>query len=118
MMKTSDFEHLLIAGRQAQAAAGLLKSMANECRLLILCHLAVSGELSVGQLVDRVGLGQSALSQHLGKLREQQLVATRKEGQSVHYRLCDPKVERLLQLLHELYCPDVGAPNAPHSQGN
>lgn len=118
MMKPPDFEQLLIAGRQAHAVAGLLKSMANECRLLILCHLAISGELSVGQLVERVGLGQSALSQHLAKLREQQLVATRKEAQSVFYRLCDPKVERLLQMLHELYCPDVGSSDAQHLQGN
>ena len=58
-------------GAQAEKAVGLLKSMANECRLLVLCHLAAEGELSLGQLLDRTGLGQSALSQHLAKLRDE-----------------------------------------------
>lgn len=93
---------------QAQAATGLLKVMANEYRLLLLCHLAESGELSVGQLQDRVDLSQSALSQHLAKLREEGLVATRKEAQTVFYRVCDPKAEQLLALLHDLFCPDLG----------
>jgi ArsR family transcriptional regulator len=102
-------QHLIIAfGRQAEEAVGLLKAMANECRLLVLCHLAEGGELSVGQLQDRVGLSQSALSQHLAKLREEGLVATRKEAQTVFYRICDPKAEQLLQLLHDLFCPELG----------
>lgn len=94
--------------RQAEEAVGLLKAMANECRLLVLCHLAEAGELSVGQLQDRVGLSQSALSQHLAKMRDEGLVATRKEAQSVFYRICDPKVGQLLQLLHDLFCPELG----------
>lgn len=93
---------------QARKAANLLKAMSNECRLLVLCHLAESGELSVGQLVDRVGLSQSALSQHLAKLREEDLVATRKEAQTVFYRVCDPKAGQLLALLHDLFCPELG----------
>lgn len=95
-------------GKQAEQAVGLLKSMANECRLLVLCHLAVEGELSVSQLQERIGLGQSALSQHLAKLREEGLVATRKESQAVFYRVCDPKAEQLLALLHDLFCPELG----------
>ena len=94
-------------GKQAEQAVGLLKSMANECRLLVLCHLAVEGELSVTQLQERVGLGQSALSQHLAKLREEGLVATRKESQTVFYRVCDPKAEQLLAILHDLFCPEL-----------
>ncbi len=99
-----------LAGFEAQArdAANLLKMMANECRLLVLCHLAESGELSVGQLVERVGLSQSALSQHLAKLREEGLVATRKDAQTVYYRVCDPKAGQLLALLHDLFCPELG----------
>lgn len=93
---------------QARSAASLLKAMSNECRLLVLCHLAESGELSVGQLVDRVGLSQSALSQHLAKLRDEGLVATRKEAQTVFYRVCDPKAGQLLALLHDLFCPELG----------
>jgi len=93
---------------QARHAASLLKAMSNECRLLVLCHLAESGELSVGQLLDRIGLSQSALSQHLAKLREERLVATRKEAQTVFYRVCDPKAGQVLALLHDLFCPDLG----------
>ena len=94
--------------RQAGEAATLLKALSNESRLLVLCHLAESGELSVGELVERVGLSQSALSQHLAKLREEGLVATRKEAQTVFYRVCDPKADQLLALLHDLFCPELG----------
>jgi len=86
----------------------MLKAMANESRLLILCHLAASGELSVGQLADRVDVGQSALSQHLARLREEGLVSTRKQAQTVYYSLCDPKAEQVLSLLHDLFCPELG----------
>ena len=93
---------------QARQAANLLKAMSNESRLLVLCHLAASGELSVGQIVDRLGLSQSALSQHLARLREEGLVATRKEAQTVFYRICDPKAGQMLALLHDLFCPELG----------
>ena len=93
---------------QARNAANMLKAMSNECRLLVLCNLAESGELSVGELVERIGLSQSALSQHLAKLREEGLVATRKEAQTVFYRVSDPKAGRLLAVLHDLFCPDLG----------
>jgi len=96
-------------GAEAGAAVALLRALANECRLLVLCHLATEGELSVGQLQERVGLGQSALSQHLAKLREEQLVATRKEAQTVFYRVSDPRAEQMLGLLHDLFCPELGA---------
>lgn len=103
------FRPFLEFGREAEEAAGVLKAMANEHRLLVLCHLSASGELSVGQLVDRIGLSQSALSQHLAKLREEKLVATRKQAQTVFYRLCDPRAEQLLRLLHPLFCPQLGS---------
>lgn len=93
---------------QARTAAGLLKVMANECRLLILCYLAEEGELSVGELAERVALSQSALSQHLARLRADRLVATRKDAQTVYYRIDDPKVGQLLAHLHDLFCPDLG----------
>lgn len=92
----------------AAQAVGLLKALASEPRLLVLCYLAEAGELSVSKLMEQVGISQSALSQHLAKLREQGLVATRKEAQVVFYRVCDPNAERLLVLLHELFCPDLG----------
>ena len=103
-----DAELLLKFSQQAGEAVGLLKAMANQCRLLVLCHLSATGELSVGDLADRVNLSQSALSQHLAKLREEGLVATRKEAQTVFYRLCDPRAEQILALLHYLFCPELG----------
>ncbi|HEY6024573.1 MAG TPA: metalloregulator ArsR/SmtB family transcription factor [Pseudolabrys sp.] len=91
--------------RKASEAAGLLKLLANENRLLILCRLAVAGEISVGDLADAVDLSQSALSQHLAKMREDGLVATRREAQTVFYRIADPNAARLLALLKSIYCP-------------
>ncbi|MFB9047123.1 ArsR/SmtB family transcription factor [Sphingobium indicum] len=102
--------------RQAGEASSLLKAMANECRLLVLCYLAEAGELSVGELTDRVRLSQSALSQHLAKLRDEGLVATRKEAQTVFYRVCDPKAEQVLALLHQIFCPDLGRETKPSPQ--
>lgn len=102
--------------RHAAEAAGLLKALASQPRLLILCYLAEMGELSVGALADQVGLSQSALSQHLARLREEGLVATRKEAQTVYYRVCDPKAEQLLALLHDLFCPELGRESATGSK--
>lgn len=93
---------------QATEAVAVLRSLAHEGRLLVLCYLAEAGELSVGELVDRIGLSQSALSQHLAKLRAEGLVATRKNAQTVYYRLADPRVLTLIATLHDLYCPALG----------
>ena len=87
---------------------GLLKALSNEHRLLIMCYLAEAEELSVGELADRLGLSQSALSQHLAKLREEGLVETRRQSQTIHYRVADPKAVQLLMLLHDLFCPELG----------
>lgn len=102
---------------QAAEAVGLLKALANEPRLLVLCHLVEGEELAVGELAQRVGLSQSALSQHLAKLREQKLVCTRKEAQSVFYKVSDPKALRLLALLHDLFCPELGRTVATDEHG-
>ena len=91
--------------RKAGEAVGLLKLLANENRLLILCRLVITGEMSVGDLADAVELSQSALSQHLGKMREDGLVATRREAQTVFYRIADPNAARVLALLKNIYCP-------------
>jgi DNA-binding transcriptional ArsR family regulator len=105
----ADFEqNLADLSLQASQAAAVLRSLSNEARLLVLCHLSEAFELSAGELTRRVGLSQSALSQHLARLREDRLVTTRKEAQTVYYRVADPKVHRVLALLHELYCPDLG----------
>ena len=109
---------LMAFDKEAESAAALLKAMANPSRLLVLCHLSVSGELAVGELGNRIGLGQSALSQHLARLREEGLVTTRKDSQSVFYRLCDPRAEQMLALLHQLFCPQLGERPSSASQGN
>ncbi|USD65748.1 metalloregulator ArsR/SmtB family transcription factor [Vibrio sp. SCSIO 43136] len=81
----------------------LLKAMANERRLQILCMLH-DNELSVGELCARLELSQSALSQHLAWLRKDELVSTRKEAQTVYYSLKSHEVQQMIKLLHELYC--------------
>ena len=91
--------------RKASEAAQLLKLLANENRLLILCRLALAREVSVNDLADAVGLSQSALSQHLAKMREEGLLSTRREAQTVFYRIAEADVARLLKLLKSIYCP-------------
>jgi DNA-binding transcriptional ArsR family regulator len=88
----------------AGRAATLLRLLANEKRLMILCQLA-DGELAVGDIQSRVGLSQSALSQHLALLRAEGIVATRREGQVIFYRLDDPAAMRVIETLAELFCP-------------
>ncbi|NWG55059.1 MAG: helix-turn-helix transcriptional regulator [Hydrogenophilaceae bacterium] len=87
---------------RATEAARLLKLLANEQRLTVLCRLS-GGEMSVGELGRYVPLSQSALSQHLAKMRADGLVATRRDAQTIYYRLADPITERLIGLLCELY---------------
>lgn len=93
--------------RQAGGAAQLLKMLANEKRLLILCFLAVRGEMTVGELAGVAKLSQSALSQHLAKLRADGLVEFRRAAQTLHYRVADPRALRLLQVLKDIYCGDL-----------
>ena len=94
-----------IAEIQAKVAevSSTLRLLGNEKRLLILCRLAIAGEMSVGELAEAVGLSQSALSQHLAKLRADDLVATRREAQVLHYRIRDPRVGQLLEALYRIY---------------
>ena len=93
--------------KQAGAAAQLLKLLCNEKRLLVLCFLAARGEMTVGEIVDVVDLSQSALSQHLGKLRADGLVTFRRTSQTLHYRVADKRTLRVLQLLKEIYCGNL-----------
>ena len=93
---------------KAAEAARMLRLLANENRLLLLCLLVAEGEMTVGRLAEALGLSQPALSQHLARLREDGLVAARRDAQSMHYRIADPRAARLLAVLHELYCPPAG----------
>lgn len=87
----------------SEEAAELLKALANRHRLMILCELH-NGERSVSALEAVVPLSQSALSQHLAKLREGGFVATRREAQTIYYTLADARVARLIGVLHEIFC--------------
>ncbi len=91
---------------KAGDVAGILSALANDRRLLILCKLVEVGEATVGTLAAEVGLSQSALSQHLARMREEGIVAFRRESQTLWYRIGDARIETLLSTLHRLYCAD------------
>lgn len=97
--------HSAIKHMQKNAAQAeiLLKQLANANRLMILCHL-VSGEKTVSELAETVGLSQSSLSQHLAKLKDSGLVSSDKRGLMVYYRICSMEAQALLSVLHLIYC--------------
>ena len=87
----------------SEEAADLLAAMGNQKRMMILCNLA-KGEMQVGSLAEKVDLSQSALSQHLAKLRTRQLVKTRREAQAVYYSINSEPVLQMLRTLSNIYC--------------
>ena len=94
--------------RHAEDAAQFLKMMANPHRLMILCHL-LEREMSVSEINQHVLLSQSALSQHLAVLRNSGMVATRREQQTIYYRLASDGVEAIIGQLYEQFCaPHLG----------
>ena len=97
----------------ADAATSLLKALAHEGRLRILCHLA-EGEKSVTELERLISARQSAVSQQLSRLRLEGLVDNRREGKTIYYRIADPRAARILALLHDIFCGDdaAAAPDA------
>lgn len=95
----------------AEEAAALLRALSNETRLLVMCQLG-QGELSVGAINDAVGLSQSALSQHLAKLRKDGFVTTRRDGQTIYYRISDARVSRLIGALHAIFCNTKKGPKS------
>ncbi len=101
--QTIDLE---ILRAKAGEVADTLSALANDRRLLILCKLVEVGEATVGTLATEVGLSQSALSQHLARMREEGIVAFRREAQTLWYRIGDARIETLLSTLHRLYCAD------------
>lgn len=99
----ADFRALTELRDKAAQACDLLKAMANEWRLMILCQLS-EGEKTVSELQGILGLSQSALSQHLAILRRERIVKTRKHAQSVSYSLAGDEATRIMETLHDLYC--------------
>ncbi|WMN20746.1 metalloregulator ArsR/SmtB family transcription factor [Pseudomonas piscis] len=98
-----DDERFLVEG--AQKAATLLRAISNEYRLQVLCLLIEHGEITVGGLLQRITLSQSALSQHLAKMREEGLVAFRREAQTLYYRIDNPDVAKIIATLKTIYRP-------------
>jgi len=92
----------------ARRASSLLKAMSNEHRLMVLCQL-LHGEKSVGELEKIIGLSQSALSQHLARLRKDTLVQTRREAQTIYYSLEGEEAKSVIETLYGLYCMAPGA---------
>lgn len=88
---------------QAQAASAFLKALAHEGRLMILCHLS-TGEKSVGELEDLLQSRQAAVSQQLARLRLEGIVSSRRDGKTIYYSLQDPKAERLIGLVYDMFC--------------
>jgi ArsR family transcriptional regulator, virulence genes transcriptional regulator len=88
----------------ASSVAATLKALANERRLMILCALSGRGEASVSTLASEVDLSQSALSQHLARMREEDIVTFRREGQTLWYRIADPRIRKLMRELERLFC--------------
>lgn len=81
-----------------------MKSLGNEKRLMILCKLMELGEMSVIPMAEAVGLSQSALSQHLARMREEEIVDFRRDGQTLFYRVSDPNVIRIIKTLQSIFC--------------
>lgn len=96
--------------KNAEVAANLLKAMSNDKRLIIMCAL-FKGEKCVGELEDIVGLSQSALSQHLARLRRDGLVQTRRDAQTIFYSLEDRAVKAMLRCLYDIYSCDGALPD-------
>jgi len=102
--------------KKAAEVAAILGAVANERRLMVLCKLVEWGEANVSGLAEAVGLSQSALSQHLAKLREEGIVAFRRDAQTLWYRVADPRFEELFVTLHRLFCnPASATPPKSHS---
>ena len=106
-IEIEDFEKLSELHGSAAHAVVLLKAMANEWRLMILCQLA-DGEKTVSELQTILGLSQSALSQHLAVLRREKIVKARKHAQSVSYSLAGDHAPKVMNTLHEVFCETQG----------
>ncbi len=101
-MSDTEIERMM---RNARDAAQFLKAISHEGRLMILCHLA-TGEKSVTELERLLSSRQAAVSQQLSRLREEGLVAPRREGKAIFYRLTDPRAVQILDLVYNLFCKE------------
>ena len=102
--------------KNATEVANILRALANERRLMIVCKLVEWGEGNVTALTEAVGLSQSALSQHLAKMRDEGIVTFRREGQTVWYRVADRRIEQLFATLHGLFCRQQDQRSSGHNE--
>lgn len=100
-MKAADVAKMEAA---AERASAMMKTLGHSGRLMVLCNLA-DGERAVGELAEDVGLSQSTLSQHLARMRSEGLVTTRRESQTIYYRLADGDVHKLIKSIYKIFCP-------------
>ncbi|MGD8681924.1 MAG: metalloregulator ArsR/SmtB family transcription factor [Lysobacterales bacterium] len=89
--------------KAAQKASDLMKTLGHKDRLMVLCHLT-SGEKSVGELAGLLSIPQSPLSQHLARMRKENLVTTRREAQTIYYSIASPEAASIVAVMHELFC--------------
>ncbi len=101
MKRRSDLKQMAAA---AERASALMKTLGHADRLMILCNLAEE-ERAVGDLAEDLDISQSSLSQHLARMRAEGLVVTRRESQSVYYRLSDGDVREVIKSLYRIFCP-------------
>jgi ArsR family transcriptional regulator len=99
-MSDAEIERMMIS---ACDASNFLKALSHEGRLMILCHLA-TGEKSVTELEELLSARQAAVSQQLSRLREEGLVAPRRDGKTIYYRLTDARAVQILELVYDLFC--------------
>lgn len=97
-------EDVATVERHLTSAVHLLKSLSNVRRLTVICILHNEGEKTVGELEKIVGLSQSALSQHLARLRKDGLVSTRRDAQAIYYKISDTAADKMLECLHDIFC--------------
>ena len=91
--------------QSAGRASALMKTLGHKDRLMILCHLA-DGEKSVGEIAGLLEISQTPLSQHLSRMRKENLVETRREAQTIYYSLKSGEAQRIVEVLYELFCAD------------
>ena len=106
MKQNSDIELKQMTESAARASA-LMKTLGHKDRLMILCHLA-DGEKSVGQIADLLEIPQSPLSQHLSRMRNEELVDTRREAQTIYYSLKSGEASSIIEVLYKLFCAPQG----------
>jgi DNA-binding transcriptional ArsR family regulator len=101
----ADSDHLDEMSENAKAATAMLKALGHEGRLMILCYLA-HGEKSVTELEDFLSMRQPAVSQQLARLRADNLIAARRDGKAIYYRIADERARRLMEVVYDLFCND------------